>query len=69
MSLPYQVKVQEARVRRKADRRRGLTLERSRRRDPLAPDYGLYRLRDPAGLIVNESHSLDDLEAWLSEPV
>ena len=39
-------KVRENRLRRMAARQ-GLKLERSRRRDPLAVDYGLYQLIKP----------------------
>jgi hypothetical protein len=63
-------KVREARLRRMA-RRQGLKLIRSRRRDPLAPDFGRYALVDPdtnrsvAGV---GSMTLDDVETWLSSP-
>lgn len=40
-------KTYENRVRRAAERQ-GLRLEKSRRRDPRAVDYGTYRLVDPA---------------------
>jgi hypothetical protein len=39
-------KVLEQRARRVAERQ-GLALQRSKRRDPHAPDFGLYRLVDP----------------------
>lgn len=42
---PAQVKTLEDRLRRVA-RRRGLRLDKSRRRDPLALDYGTYQLVD-----------------------
>lgn len=41
-----QHKIYENRVRRIADRQ-GLKLEKSRRRDPRAIGYGMYRLTDP----------------------
>jgi hypothetical protein len=40
-------KVREDRLRRMAERQ-GLTLQKSRRRDPRATDYGLYRLLNAA---------------------
>lgn len=39
-------KTRERRVRRMAERQ-GLRLVKSRRRDPLAKDYGLYMVADP----------------------
>lgn len=67
-------KVREARLRRMAERR-GLKLVKSRRRDPLAVDYGRYVLVDPdsnrpvAGELGSASAmTLDDVEAWLSSP-
>ena len=69
-------KVRENRLRRKAARQ-GLILEKSRRRDPDALDFGLYALRDEVqgfpihgDLIGRYIHSLsiDDVEAWLVEP-
>ena len=44
-------KVRENRLRRMAERQ-GLRLEKSRRRDPRAVDYGTYRLVDVANNIV-----------------
>lgn len=43
------VKVRENRLRRMADRQ-GLRLVKSRRRDPLAVDYGRYRVETSEGL-------------------
>jgi hypothetical protein len=67
-------KVREQRARR-ALRRRGLDLEKSRRRDPQARGFGRYRIIDPearrvvAGGGVGEfSLSLDTVEAWLARP-
>ena len=58
-------KVRENRLRRVA-LRRGWKLTRSRRRDPLATDYGQWRL---AHLHANTSdrvfYNLDDVEAFL----
>jgi len=69
-------KVRENRLRRKAVRQ-GLRLEKSRRRDVTALDYGGYQLIDPGtnGLVFGElagrrfGASLDEIEAWLSDPV
>ena len=67
-------KVREARLRRMAQRQ-GLKLVRSRRRDPLAADFGRYTLVDPdsdravAGELGSTSAmTLDDVEIWLSSP-
>jgi hypothetical protein len=60
-------KVREARVRR-ALRRRGLELSRSRRRDPGALDYGRYAIRGRAGQVIDDGiTSLDELEQWVLE--
>lgn len=65
-------KVQENRVRRLAARQ-GLQLLKSRRRDPLAIDFGGYMLTDAAsnavvagGAPLPYSMSLDDAEAWVT---
>ncbi len=67
-------KVREARLRRMAERR-GLKLVKSRRRDPLAVDYGRYVIADPdtnrpiAGELGSAgAMALDDVEAWLASP-
>jgi hypothetical protein len=68
-------KVREARLRRMAERQ-GLYLRRSRRRDPLALDYGCYYLIEPESnsLVFGElaghgfGASLDDIEAYLRRP-
>src|ERR1039457_687067 len=67
-------KVREARLRRTAERR-GLKLVKSRRRDPLAVDYGRYVIVNPdsnrhvAGELGSASAMrLDDVEAWLASP-
>jgi hypothetical protein len=59
-------KVREIRLRRMAERR-GLRLSRSRRRDPLAIDYGMYYLIDDRrdGEVVAQG-PLDDVEAYLT---
>lgn len=67
-------KVQENRIRRMAARQ-GLTLAKSRRRDPHATDYGGYMLIDTAtnavvagGDPAAYSLSLAEAEKWLVEP-
>jgi hypothetical protein len=68
-------KVREARLRRMAERQ-GLQLRKSRRRDPLALDYGSYQLIDPgsSSLVFGElaehgfGASLDDIEDYLRRP-
>lgn len=65
-------KVRENRVRRVAERR-GLRLEKSRRRDPHAPDFGLYMLFDartnllslPSTQNGNPWSTLDRIEEFL----
>jgi hypothetical protein len=66
-------KVREARLRRMAERQ-GLRLEKTRRRDHRAVDYGTYQLVDPykntlvrAGLSSGFGLSLDDVERVLTE--
>jgi hypothetical protein len=60
-------KVHENRVRRMAERQ-GLRLQKSRRRDPRALDYGVYMLIDNAtDLVVSgASKSLADVERYLT---
>jgi hypothetical protein len=60
-------KAHENRLRRMADRQ-GLRLEKSRRRDPLAPDYGEIYIVNQRGTKIETFHSLDDAEAWLAYP-
>lgn len=55
--------------------RRGLALKRSRRRDPLAPDHGLYKLvRAATGETVmgdgpgGFAATLDEVEGYLANP-
>jgi hypothetical protein len=62
----------EARLRRAAERQ-GLMLEKSRRRDPRAIDYGMYRILDPRrNVIVFGAHphdyslTLGEVEDWLN---
>ena len=64
-------KVRENRIRRMAERQ-GYALQRSRRRDPRARDYGLYLILDPqtgepvvAGSGFGGGMSLDEAERWL----
>ncbi len=66
-------KIVENRCRRALDRR-GLTLQKSRRRDPKAIDYGGYMIVDAAtntavagASPIAFSMSLDDVEAWLKD--
>lgn len=65
-------KVRENRLRRMAERQR-LSLVKSRRRDPYAPDFGGYMIVDPAtsqvvagGSPQAYSLNLDGVEAWLT---
>lgn len=62
-------KARENRLRRMAERQ-GLILVKSRRRDPLAVDFGLYWITDRNRMIQTpeQGMDLDDVEAWLSEP-
>jgi len=67
-------KVRENRIRRVAARQR-LRLERSRRRDPRAVDYGRYQLIDIDSNIVvlgggqhPYSVTLDEIAEYLDEP-
>ena len=57
------------RLRRMADRQ-GLMLHKTRRRDPLALDYGLYLLADArtGAVVVGNGYSLTltEVEAWLT---
>ena len=65
-------KIRENRLRRMAERQ-GLSVRKSRRRDPRAVDYGLYHLVDTdlnaiiaGGSPWNYSMTLDDVEEWLT---
>ena len=53
----------EQRLRRTAERR-GLKLTKSRRRDPLALDFGVWTLTDAAGRTV-ATGSLQDIDAYM----
>lgn len=65
-------KSREIRLRRAASRQ-GLALQRSRRRDPLAFDYGTYQLATLAGEVVASGYaggyglSLDAVQAELAK--
>lgn len=65
--LTAEAKAQEARIRRKAARRGGWTLRRSRRRDRLARDFGMYWLIREDGACARSGFDLDELEKWLDE--
>jgi hypothetical protein len=66
--------VRENRLRRMAQRQ-GLMLQKTRRRDPRAIDYGSYLLIDPRtnfavfgiGAIGYPTADLDDIEAYLRD--
>ena len=66
-------KAKEVRLRRTAQRQ-GLTVARSRSRNPMAPDYGYYAIADmntnawEAGISsTGHSMTLDDVEKWLAD--
>lgn len=47
----------------------GFKLQKSRRRDPRAPDYGRWSLIDPhRNTVLLENVDLDQVEAWLNLP-
>jgi len=64
-------KAGENALRRMAERR-GLTLKKSRRRDPRAPDYDTWMIMDWEGhacVVPNgDQMTPDEVEAWLTEP-
>jgi len=60
-------RTQDNRVRRGAERQ-GLALRKSRRRDPLARDYGEIYIVNERGTKVGTFANLDDAEAWLAYP-
>ena len=72
---PAAIKVRENMARRKADRRFGLRLTKSTRRDPGALDFGLFALTDPkTGKAINpplrdrlHSWTLEEVETFLNE--
>ena len=57
-------KVRDNRMRRAAERQ-GLALSKSRRRDPRALDFGMYRLTDGSGRLVLETTDAAEVEAYL----
>jgi hypothetical protein len=63
--MDTQEKIRENRARR-AVARRGYRLEKTRRRDRAAYDYGSWKITDPGtGGVVHAAPSLADVEAWL----
>ena len=69
MTYPAQMpqpRVDEMRVRKKADRQ-GYALRGSRRRDPLALDFNQWRIETRRGRVLVRG-TLEQLEAWLSTP-
>ena len=63
--MDEELRVRENRLRRAA-RRQGYKLHKSRRRDPLATDYMTYRLSK--GAAVTRPLTLDELEKRLTSP-
>lgn len=59
-------KVREDRLRRMASRRK-LRLQKNRRRDPQAYDYGYWTIYSESNRIVGEAANLDELERWLTK--
>jgi hypothetical protein len=57
-------KVRENRLRATA-KRRGLVLTKTRTRDPLALDYGLWRLANTRGRVVFQHRHLGAVERYL----
>lgn len=60
-------RTQENRIRRAAERQ-GLALRKSRRRDPLARDYGEIYIVNERGTKMGTFPSLDEAAAWLAYP-
>lgn len=59
-------KVRENKLRRMAARQ-GLTLHKSRRRDPRAVDFGAYWLtNDRNAIVAGDRMSIDDVERYLT---
>ncbi len=60
-------KARENKVRRMAERE-GFALQRSRRRDPLAIDYGVYRLWRDGLLVLGDAVGchMDEIEQFLA---
>ena len=74
MTIKQVEKIRENRLRRMAGRR-DLQVQKSRRRDERANDFGLYRIVDAfSNVVVAGAHpfdyslSLDEIEEWLNEP-
>ena len=65
-SMDQSIKVRENRLRRMAGRQ-GYRLVKSRRRDPLAVDYGKYRIETADGVEAT-GLTLDEAERRLSSP-
>ncbi len=65
-AVDQDAKVRENRLRRMAERQ-GLTLTKSRRRDPRALDFGLYWLADANGVTLTPEQGIDidGVEAFL----
>ncbi|HVA38675.1 MAG TPA: hypothetical protein VNJ51_13795 [Candidatus Dormibacteraeota bacterium] len=59
--------MRENRLRRMAQRQ-GMQLQKSRRRDPLAQDYGEIYIVNERGTKMATFASLDRAEAWLAYP-
>ena len=57
-------KVRENKVRRVAERR-GFTVVKSRRRDPMAVDYGRFQLFEAHGKMLALEGSLSEVERYL----
>jgi hypothetical protein len=57
-------KIREIRLRNTA-KRRGFELSKSRRRDPLAVDYGIWTVLDAKGKAVAKLPDLDAVESYL----
>lgn len=60
--------VHENKLRRMADRQ-GLMLQKSRRRDPRAVDFGTYQLVDKAtnAIVAGERMSIEEVENYLTQ--
>lgn len=62
----HEEKVLDTRLRHKA-RRLGLLLNKSRRRDPVMPDYGVYWIANAQGWLISpeQGTALEEVESWL----
>jgi len=67
-SKAVQVKIRENRARRAAERQ-GLWISKTRRRDRLAPDYGLWFVYDEVTgkLVLRSGLTIAQLERWLKK--